>query len=457
MAVLPRLPSLTPAAVPRFVKFPPVSASNWINWKLRTTTVLQIFQVWDHVESDLSATRPDPAIDSRISPAHLAAWDHAERIALTQVLHNIDDSKLTITRKCSTARQAWVALEANFVQASMTARMSILEDITQFAFQPESTVLDHTNRLRALVDTLEESGGSMPQDQLVLHLLNSMPEEYALTAVVLRMQPPASLTLDHVCNALMAAETTFTTKKRKGATSYVTQIQAATVSGGRGSSKPKPSDDSKRAVPCTLCNKSGHLRENCFQDPKVGYPAWWQGKKPMAGDTNKQQKGEATKKAKKRHEPSSPAAADDDDESSDDESSKKKTKKTKGEVSFHTTVDSHDPGTEAAMAFLNTMNTSVTPNGDMLQQSSSSSWVIDSGTTAHFCRDRSLLVDFIATTPATVRMGSATTTSTAKGTAVLWVSTDGVNYDRRVTLKNVLYVPDFTVNLVSVRKLARAG
>ena len=109
------------------------------------------------------------------------------------------------------------------------------------------------------------------------------------------------------------------------------------------------------------------------------------------------------------------------------------------------------------MAFLNTMNTSVTPNGAMLQQSSSSSWVIDSGTTAHFCRDRSLLVDFIATTPATVRMGSATTTSTAKGTAVLWVSTDGVNYDRRVTLKNVLYVPDFTVNLVSVRKLARAG
>ena len=109
------------------------------------------------------------------------------------------------------------------------------------------------------------------------------------------------------------------------------------------------------------------------------------------------------------------------------------------------------------MAFLNTMNTSVTPNGAMLQQSSSSSWVIDSGTTAHFCRDRSLLVDFIATTPATVRMGSATTTSTAKGTAVLWVSTDGVNYDRRVTLKNVLYVPDSTVNLVSVRKLARAG
>src|ERR1700679_1624953 len=115
--VPPLPPPFVPAAVPRFVKFKPVSSSNWINWKGRTTRALQILQIWDHVESDLSAARPDPLIDSRVTPAHLAAWDHAERIALTQILHNIDDTKLTITRKCTTARGAWVALEANFVQA----------------------------------------------------------------------------------------------------------------------------------------------------------------------------------------------------------------------------------------------------------------------------------------------------------------------------------------------------
>ena len=266
----PPLPSLTPSAVPRFVKFAPVSATNWINWRDRTSRALQMFQVWDHVESELSSTRPDAALDSRLTPLHLAAWDHAERIALTQILHNIDDARLTITRRCATARQAWVALETNFVQASMTARLPILESITQFAFEPESTVLDHTNRLRALVDSLEESGGSMPQDQLVLHLLNSMPEEYDLTAVVLRMQPPASLTFDHVCNALMAAETTFATKKRKTATAYHNQVQTGTRGNGRGSSEPNGA--ANRGDPCSLCGKAGHTRENCFQDPKVGYP-----------------------------------------------------------------------------------------------------------------------------------------------------------------------------------------
>ena len=111
---------------------------------------LQIFQVWDHVSSDLSAVRPDPSVDQRITAAHLASWDHHERVAMMQILHNIEDSKLTIVRKCTTASQVWAALEANFVQASMTARMSILNDINQFVFEPESSVLDRTNRLRAL-------------------------------------------------------------------------------------------------------------------------------------------------------------------------------------------------------------------------------------------------------------------------------------------------------------------
>jgi transposase InsO family protein len=445
------------------VKFKAVTSSNWINWKGRTTRALQMLQVWDHVESDLSATRPNPDLDPRQTPAHLAAWDHAERIAFNQILHNIDDSKLTITRKCTTARQAWLALESNFVQASMTARMSILDSIHHFTFEPDSSVLDHTNRLRALSDDLEESGGGMPEDQLVLHLLNSMPEEYEHTVLNLRMlpQPP---TLDHVCNALMAAETTFATKRRRTATSYLTQTQGPRGGAGRtrkDRSSKRKSAGRDRGPECSLCGETGHPRDNCFADPKIGYPDWW-GNRPRVtlGDATKQQKGGSTKKTNKRRDPPSPAGSDDeDDDSSDEDSSKKRTKKTKGrtEVSFHTTVDFPDPGPNAALAFLGTVTPPDASSGAALRLSSSSHWVLDSGTTTHFCRDRSLLVDLTETPPMTIRMGSATTTSTAKGLVVLWVSKDGVHFDQRVTLGNVLYVPDFAVNLMSVRKLARAG
>jgi hypothetical protein len=413
-ATLPPLPSLVPSAVPRLVKFKSVSSSNWINWKGRTMRALQILDAWGHVESDLSATRPNPALDSRVTAAHLAAWDHTERIALTQILHNIDDTKLTITRRCTTARAAWLALEANFVQASTTSRMSILNAINQFTFEPESSVLDHTNRLRALCDDLEESGGAMPHDQLVLYLLNSMPEEYDQTVVFLRMQPPASLTFNYVCNALMAAETTFATKKKKTAASYITHTNK---NGGDSRSPFKPNNNSNKVV-CSLCNKSGHPRERCFEDPKIGYPDWW-GTRPRAGDTNKRKKGGPNKKASNRAEPSSPAESDkDDDGSSDDDAPKRSAKKTKGgrDVSFHmTTVDSPTPDPKAALAFLGTMNPPSEPERAVLQLSSSSSWVLDSGTTSHFCRDRRLMVDYTEIDPVTVRMGSATTKAHAKG------------------------------------------
>ena len=452
---LPPLP-FVPSVVPRLVKFKAVSASTWTNWKGRTRRALEILQVWDHVDSDLSSTRPDPLLDPRMTPAHLAAWDHAERIALAQILHNIDDSKLTITRKCATARAAWVALETNFVQASITSRMSILNKINQYSFEPESTVLDHTNRLRALCDDLEESGGTMPHDQLILYLLNSMPEEYEQTVVFLRMQPPALLTLDHVSNMLMAAETTFATKKRKTATSYITQTNGG---GGGGQSHSKTTGGSNHKVVCSLCDKTGHAREKCFQNPKVGYPEWW-GSRPRVGETNKQQKGGIIKKANKRVEPCSPAGTDDDnDGSSDDEASKRRAKKVKGTkvISFHTTVDSPGPDSKALMAFLGTLTPPGTSSGALLPSSTSSQWVLDSGTTSHFCKDRSVLMDLTEIAPVTVRMGSATTTAHAKGKAVLWVSKDGEHFDQRVTLGNVLYVPDFSVNLMSVRKLARAG
>jgi len=275
-AALPPLPSLVPPTVPRLVKFDkPLSSTNWLHWKSRTRDALQILQVWDHVESDLSATRPDPLVDTRVTAAYLAMWDNLDRIAWAQIHHNISDINRTITSKCTTARAAWVALIANFVQASVTSRMAILAEIHDYSFEPESTVLSHTNRLRSLSDQLMESGGTMPEDQLVMHLLTSMPEEYDQTVVFLRMQPPATLTLDYVSNALMAAETISVTKKNKAtAHSYLTQTNKSKGGFGQPSSKPsggrKPKHQSGPV--CSLCDRPGHARENCFQDPKVGYP-----------------------------------------------------------------------------------------------------------------------------------------------------------------------------------------
>jgi hypothetical protein len=438
--------------IPKLVRFKSLTSSNWINWKGHTTRALEILQVWNHVKSDLSAVRPDPLLDPRVTPAYLTAWDYAEQVALTQILHNIDDTKLTITRKCTTARAAWVALETNFVQASVTSRMSILNQINQFTWDPETTVLDHTNRLRALCDNLEESGGSIPLDQLILHLLNSMPEEYEQTVVFLRMQPPASLTLDYVCNALTAAETTFKSKERtrERAAALVTRVDRR-----RGESNQFQSSygGPNRDVVCSLCKKSGHPRSRCFQDPKVGYPDWW-GDRPKPGEKNQRHRGKSSRDDNESDN-------SDDDDSDDDHSAnkKKKTKKSHHAISFHITTEWPDLNPkEVSPGTLGMVNSRPSaPELAVLRLSGCSSWVLDSGCSTHFCCDRSVLVDLTEITPVTIHIGCAVTKAYAKGTAVLWLSEDGVNHNHEVTLRDVLYVPDFSVNLMSVRLLAQAG
>jgi transposase InsO family protein len=388
-------------------------------------------------------------------------WVTLDRIAWAQIHHNISDVNRTITTKCTTARQAWVSLIANFVQASVTSRMAILAAIHDYTFQPDSSVMTHTNRLRLLGDQLMESGGSMPEDQLVMHLLTSMPEEYEHTVLFLRMMPPATLTLDYVSNALLAAETMLATKKHKAistARSYITHTEKGRGAVGRSTSKPSGGHRVKHSGDvCSFCHKSGHARESCFQDPKIGYPDWW-GSRPRLGDKpkdNKRQRGESSGTNRL-----SPSAAGSNNDESDEEAPRQKSQKTnrREAISFHTVVElCEQQNSDDAKAFLSEVIPSPTNERAALRLSSSSDWVLDSGTTAHICSDRSILVDVSETRAVRVCMGSATTVANAIGTAILWLSKDGTNFDQRVTLRDVLFVPDFSVNLISIRKLARAG
>ena len=65
------LPVYVPTALPRLVTFKNLTPSTWTNWKDRTRDALVSFGVWDHVESDLSATRPTQRADNGITPAYL--------------------------------------------------------------------------------------------------------------------------------------------------------------------------------------------------------------------------------------------------------------------------------------------------------------------------------------------------------------------------------------------------
>ena len=88
----------------------------------------------------------------------------------------------------------------------------------------------------------------------------------------------------------------------------------------------------------------------------------------------------------------------------------------------------------------------------MARNVESSAWVVDSGSTTHLCNDIRL---FDALTPFSCEIGTAKSNSaplvcTHRGTIILRSTKVG---NASVTLRDVLFVPLLSTNLISVRKL----
>ena len=93
-----------------------------------------------------------------------------------------------------------------------------------------------------------------------------------------------------------------------------------------------------------------------------------------------------------------------------------------------------------------------------LTASTASKWIIDSGATCHMCSDRSFFTTFQSLKqPQEVTLGDGhELKGTGQGTVALKVNLPDKT-TKLCELRNVLYVPQLSCNLVSVSKAAKAG
>ena len=105
--------------------------------------------------------------------------------------------------------------------------------------------------------------------------------------------------------------------------------------------------------------------------------------------------------------------------------------------------------------------TSLSPSDTALSQAlhthsninNTSAWILDGGASDHCASNLDLLTDVRTLSPPHyIKTANGMSTCTSKGTATIQISPD-----HTLTLHDVLYVPDFHVNLLSVYKIACAG
>ena len=85
-------------------------------------------------------------------------------------------------------------------------------------------------------------------------------------------------------------------------------------------------------------------------------------------------------------------------------------------------------------------------------------WIIDSGATCHMCNDENAFTEYVRLKqPQEISLGDGhIVKATGKGTVLLKIAI-GQNQIQRCELKDVLFVPELSYNLLSVSKITKAG
>jgi len=83
-------------------------------------------------------------------------------------------------------------------------------------------------------------------------------------------------------------------------------------------------------------------------------------------------------------------------------------------------------------------------------------WCLDSGATSHFCKESNSLAEIFDSGHTQLNLANnASTEIKARGTAIF--STDVLEKQNNIRLKDILHVPDLRTNLISVSKITDNG
>jgi hypothetical protein len=178
-------------------------------------------------------------------------------------------------------------------------------------------------------------------------------------------------------------------------------------------------------VRCYTCNKLGHTSSQCRSNPEANIQCYTCGK---YGHTS----SSCFQNQRKR-----PYNSYDDQNASMSSSSSESDKRQK----------------TFAYLIISEPSSSLSPAAFHSISTNSTDWILDGGATDHYCSSLTLMHDIISlSTPRSIITANGTSSCNIMGK---------VNIDiddcHRMTLHDVLYVPDFKVNLMSVFRITQTG
>lgn len=408
---------------------------NFIEWRITSEAACQERRHWKYVSGTVKSITPptapvsDPSSgkgeksDSSLAIAYAkelseyVKWKENDDAARGFIILRLDASQLHLVPSGGTAAQTWTAICSAHEKTGMHSALLCVQTIVNKRYADGEKMSEHIGVFRDNNHRLSSLSTPFPSMLLACLLMNSMPPSYAPVLMTLSAMKQDTLTFDYVSVSLLQEDRRRQTDSASEASAlYHSKAPTAKVT------EPAPfqqrSARGRERETCGYCKKQGHNESKCWE--KNGYPP-----------------------THPRHKAQANYSTDDN-------------------VFLTLSMDQEETDDTAAVApTVQSTPESTVPTASLhstgVKSTTELDWLVDSGASLHYCRHREWFDAFEPLTGKFVKVGD--------GRRLAIVGRGNLRVDvplpqgglAAATIRNVQFVPELAVNLLSVSAMAGAG
>lgn len=251
-------------------RIPLFDGTNFNNWKFRMETLLDEMDLLKLVEkpyaNEVQFSEDDTQAERGTKEKKLEELAKRDRKCKSQIIQRISDSHLEYAKDKKTAFDMWRSLNAIFERKGIASQLLIRKSLLTMKFNAQSdTLANHFLKFDKKIRELRSTGANLEENDVVCHLLLTMPTEYDTVVTSIETLSMEDLSTGFVKNRLLDEESKLKDRgvqKIKNESPSTTAFSSTTNSGtARGKSRAFP-------FHCHQCGIYGHRKADCRKKPQ---------------------------------------------------------------------------------------------------------------------------------------------------------------------------------------------
>ena len=227
-----------------------LDGNNYATWKFQMKHLLLAKGLWEHGEGTAN-------IDDATTAQPRAEFVQKSQKAFSTIVLAISTNQLYLVTSCDGPHEAWEASRTNFERGTLANKLLLKKQYFRTEMKSGTSVELHLKHMKELADKLAAIGAPISEEDQVVTLLGSLPQNYSTLVTALEARVD-DIDLKFVQQALIHEEQ----KQREQAagTSSGVRVQPDSVLVGAQSTQRK---NFRKPVKCYGCGVSGHIRRDC--------------------------------------------------------------------------------------------------------------------------------------------------------------------------------------------------